>query len=279
MWLHTLVRSATGDTVFESGGWDRVGRLGSRTEPFEPHHRIITTRAQVQIYEAVIGDQHGGLTHSLMRAARYLKDNRIPPAGFTRSHPSYDSTAIAGDALNDPDFNRDGSTEGTGSDVVTYRFPVPAQIACTVTVEACFQSVNPEVVEEIRQLPLRDVTRFLQMYDMRPNIPFVMKRVTMDISTAVGQTTTLPQAFRLEQNYPNPFNPTTIIRYALPHRSYVRLVVFNSLGQEVARLVDADIDAGNHDVVFDAGKLASGMYFYHITAGGYTQTRMLLLLR
>lgn len=88
-----------------------------------------------------------------------------------------------------------------------------------------------------------------------------------------------PMEFRLSQNYPNPFNPSTTIRYALPRRSHVRLVVFNMLGREVARLVDGEVGAGVHDVVFDAAHVASGAYFYRIQAGRFTQTRMLLLLR
>jgi hypothetical protein len=59
----------------------------------------------------------------------------------------------------------------------------------------------------------------------------------------------------------------------------VTLTVFNTLGQQVATLVNQDMDAGLHDVVFDAGRLASGTYFYRFTAGGFTQTLMLLLLR
>jgi len=98
----------------------------------------------------------------------------------------------------------------------------------------------------------------------------------MDAST--GDESSLTQ-YMLFQNYPNPFNPTTTIIYTVPERSHVRVVVFNMLGQEVARLVDADIEAGMHEVVFDASPFASGAYFYRISAGNFTQTRMLLLLR
>jgi hypothetical protein len=83
----------------------------------------------------------------------------------------------------------------------------------------------------------------------------------------------------LEQNYPNPFNPSTTIRYALPHRSQVTLTVFNTLGQQVATLVAGEVDAGFHEVTFDASGLASGVYFYRLHAGGYTQIRKMLLVR
>jgi hypothetical protein len=83
----------------------------------------------------------------------------------------------------------------------------------------------------------------------------------------------------LDQNYPNPFNPSTTIRYALPRRSQVRLTVFDVLGQQVLVLVDGEVEAGYHEVQFDAGRLSSGVYFYRLHAGDYAQTKKLLLLR
>jgi len=89
----------------------------------------------------------------------------------------------------------------------------------------------------------------------------------------------LPGGFELAQNFPNPFNPTTTIRYALPQRSHVSLTVFNTLGQQVANLVNENQGAGDHDVRFDASALASGVYFYRLRAGEYAATKRLLLLR
>jgi len=82
----------------------------------------------------------------------------------------------------------------------------------------------------------------------------------------------------LEQNYPNPFNPSTTISYQLPTRGYVTLKVYNLLGQEVATLVNGIEEPGYKSVEFNAGKLASGVYLYRITAGDFIQTRKLLLL-
>ena len=88
-----------------------------------------------------------------------------------------------------------------------------------------------------------------------------------------------PYNFSLAQNYPNPFNPSTTIQYALPHRSHVTLTVFNTLGQQVAQLVTSDIDAGYHEIQFNATNLASGVYFYRLQAGSYVETKKLLLVR
>jgi hypothetical protein len=88
-----------------------------------------------------------------------------------------------------------------------------------------------------------------------------------------------PQDFLLEQNYPNPFNPTTTIRYGLPQRSLVTLAVYNTLGQEVATLVNGEKEAGYHEVVFDASGLASGVYLYRLTTGSFSEMRKVLLLK
>ena len=84
---------------------------------------------------------------------------------------------------------------------------------------------------------------------------------------------------RFTQNYPNPFNPSTTIRYGLPSRGPVMLTIFTSLGQQVAVLQDGEKDAGFHEVSFDGSNLPSGVYFYRMQAGAYTETKRLLLLK
>lgn len=86
-------------------------------------------------------------------------------------------------------------------------------------------------------------------------------------------------AFALKQNYPNPFNPVTTIRYALPQRSHVTLFVFNTLGQQVAQLVNGEINAGYHQVQFDASGLPSGLYFYRLTADQYATSKKAVVLK
>jgi hypothetical protein len=90
---------------------------------------------------------------------------------------------------------------------------------------------------------------------------------------------TLPHAFLLHQNYPNPFNPSTTIRYALPEASVVSLIVYDLLGRTVAVLVDEKREAGVHEAIFDAQGLPSGLYFYRLRTGDFTQTRKLVLLQ
>ena len=89
----------------------------------------------------------------------------------------------------------------------------------------------------------------------------------------------LPRESSLWQNYPNPFNPSTTIRYGLPGSSRVTLAIFNPLGQLVTTLVSGEVEAGYHDVRFDAARLSSGVYLYRLTAGDFVQTRKLLYLK
>jgi V8-like Glu-specific endopeptidase len=88
-----------------------------------------------------------------------------------------------------------------------------------------------------------------------------------------------PIAFDLEQNYPNPFNPSTTIRYSLPHSSFVTLTVYNTLGQQVARLVNKHQQAGYHEAVFRGDWFTSNVYFYRLQAGSHVGTKKMLLLR
>ncbi len=102
---------------------------------------------------------------------------------------------------------------------------------------------------------------------------------SIDIVTGVENETKVPVNFVLSQNYPNPFNPVTTIKYSIPKSAKVELYVFNSLGQKVAELVNENKESGNYSVQFNASNLASGVYFYRILSGEFSQTRKLILLK
>ena len=89
----------------------------------------------------------------------------------------------------------------------------------------------------------------------------------------------LPTAYELKQNYPNPFNPSTDITFTLTKQEEVSLVVYNIIGQEVARLVSGQMSAGSHIVKFNASKLTSGVYLYRLKAGNFVAVKKMLLLK
>ena len=99
-------------------------------------------------------------------------------------------------------------------------------------------------------------------------------------TTLVGESkVNLPLHFSLGQNYPNPFNPSTTIRYSVPTAGKVLIRVYNILGQDVATLVNTQQSAGTYNVIFDASRLASGMYFYRISSGSFVQVKKMLLVK
>jgi hypothetical protein len=89
----------------------------------------------------------------------------------------------------------------------------------------------------------------------------------------------IPNLYKLEQNYPNPFNPATTIQFQIPKTEYVTLKVYDVLGNEVANPVNQILTAGNHSVQFNANSLTSGMYFYRITAGSYSEVKKMTLIK
>jgi len=94
-----------------------------------------------------------------------------------------------------------------------------------------------------------------------------------------NELSVIPDKFILHQNYPNPFNPETIIRYQLSFYSDVSLKVFDVLGNEVAELVNIKQPAGSYSVKFDAGGLPSGIYFYRLDAGNFSQVKKMMVLK
>ena len=94
-----------------------------------------------------------------------------------------------------------------------------------------------------------------------------------------NQQSTKPQVYDISQNYPNPFNPTTNIKYQIPNNSFVSLKIFDVLGREVTTLVNEKQNAGRYEVSWDATNYPSGVYFYTIKAGDFTQTKKMLLIK
>jgi hypothetical protein len=98
-------------------------------------------------------------------------------------------------------------------------------------------------------------------------------------TSGVEDEESIPNAFALQQNYPNPFNPVTNIQYAVSSRQFVKLTVYDVLGNEIATLADEYKPAGKYEVEFNASTLPSGVYFYQLKAGDFIQTRKMILLK
>jgi len=110
-----------------------------------------------------------------------------------------------------------------------------------------------------------------------------LKIVDMDgnfeYSNIVEVTANIVLKYELSQNYPNPFNPTTTIKFSIKNSGKVKLAVYNALGQQVALLLNQEMEAGKYKVKFNASNLASGVYFYRIQSGKFTAVKKMLLLK
>lgn len=206
MWLHVTVSDATGQAVFESGAPDAEGHISTdagrltsdclaRTKPpgfingscFEPHRDVIDTAAQVAIYETVLGDTNDHITHVLLHANSYLKDNRIPPKGFTNSQADIIEVQTKPSGVdNDSDFNSANNQEGSGTDTVHYRIPVSAPNSdYNVDVRLLYQTIQPGFVDGLHGTGSR-VASFKQMYTQ--NIPSVETLAATSSTTDANAT-------------------------------------------------------------------------------------------
>ncbi|HOM66268.1 MAG TPA: T9SS type A sorting domain-containing protein [Ignavibacteriales bacterium] len=97
--------------------------------------------------------------------------------------------------------------------------------------------------------------------------------------TRVEKIDTKVTNFELYQNYPNPFNPATNIKFAIVQNDFVTLTVYNSLGQEIAQLVNENLSAGTYNVKFDANNLPSGIYYYQLKTSNNQLTKKMMLIK
>ena len=280
MWIHLTATDENNNNIFESGSWDGEGRINGMDLPFEKHYNVINREDEVQVYEAVPIDINGNVTYTLLRASTFIKDNRIPPLGFKSSYMSYDTTAVYGNAVNDPDFNKANGNEGTGTDVVKYRIPVNDKSEMNITAEVCYQTLKPEVAEYLAGLNSLDINRFNRMYEEADKNPVIMKSKEIHFNITANNDQKISSLdFSLAQNYPNPYNPSTKISFTLPHYEKTSLIIYDVLGREISVLFNREMSAGEYEISFDGSSLPSGIYFYRLTSGNYSQIRKMLMVK
>ncbi len=291
-WIHLKVTDANGTVIFESGKWNpQDGEIYALDEGYEPHYDVITDTSQVQVYEAIMGDINGNVTYTLLRGFTYLKDNRLPPKGFTTSHVTYDSIRIYGAAAEDPNFNRSGTQEGTGIDTVTYIIAgASASTDYIISAELLYQTAMPRFIADILQHDTPEVTRFAGYYQNADKAPIVVASAT----TGAGPTGILtdehvvPESPLVISAYPNPFNPQVQFQIQAAASGWLTLEIYNVQGQRMQTLYRGLIPAGNQQFRWD-GKTAaghnasSGMYYVvarlSTSQGNFTATRRIILLK
>ncbi|TKJ42435.1 hypothetical protein CEE37_01775 [candidate division LCP-89 bacterium B3_LCP] len=116
-------------------------------------------------------------------------------------------------------------------------------------------------------------------FDFNANLPTCSYPDPFDDIVSTQQSVLIPGGFEISGAYPNPFNPQTTIRFGLPVASQVNLTIYNLAGRKVATVVDGYRSAGYHEVIFDASQLSSGLYFYRIQAGNFTDVKKMILVK
>lgn len=175
--LQFVVLDDLGDTVFQSGIFNSQKRVIGEGSNFEGHHDQINQSHVPQIYELVPGDVGGNFTSVLERAAILLKDNRIPPSGFTTSSPVYDTTKVSNDALADADFNKVASVEGSGVDWVHFAVPLAgASGNIDVKAKVYYQSVPPKWVDNLFTYSNAEIDAFETMYNGADQSPVLVAK-------------------------------------------------------------------------------------------------------
>ena len=112
-----------------------------------------------------------------------------------------------------------------------------------------------------------------------PEIFYAFKPIINDGISNISDDNAISNSYHLSEAYPNPFNPRVTLNYELPMGSRVKLTIYNILGEEVATLVDGFETAGYKSVEFDASNVSSGVYFYRLQAGGYTDVKKMILMK
>lgn len=281
MWIKVTVTDDAGNVVFNSGDYNEHGELIYKPEEgYQTHYDLITIENQTQIYEGILGDVNGEHTYTLLRASTYLKDNRLPPRGFVSTHEDYEDIAIYGEAVSDPDFNKDGDVEGTGKDLVRYVIDPGYDGNFSVKAELLFQSVNPGLPEHLSEYDTEDINAFLELYENSNNMPVLLAQDSLSGFTVTDlEDGTAPGSYYLNQNFPNPFNPETNITFAVAEKTILNLEVFDVTGNRIAVLAEGEYFPGEYSVNFSGNNLASGIYFYRLTTEKFAVTKKMILLK
>ena len=177
-----IVEDDIGNTLFESGKYNPDFTLADEDVPYEPHYQVIDQPEQVQIYEIVMFDDENNFTTILNRAFAPIKDNRLVPVGFSTTHDVYDTTFMAGNVLDDLDFNFEEGIEGSGSDRLYYHIPMNSyEGTMTVTVSVQYQTLHPVWLNQMFSDETPEINLFKQMVEEADLSPVFVTSETIEV--------------------------------------------------------------------------------------------------
>lgn len=217
------VKDESDETIFLSGAMDENYQIQNEDEEYEPHYSMINDENQVQIYQLVMANVEGEVTTTLLHAAYPLKDNRLPPIGFSTSHPSYDTTIIAGFAANDETFN----PSEEGGDLIKYHVPIQQyQGELKVTAKVYYQTVGSKWLEDMFNESSEDIDLFEGMYESSEKSP-----VLMNSAYIISQTINIIELNNTPLLYPNPTSGIVFIN----DNKWSEALIYQSNGQLLSK--------------------------------------------
>lgn len=249
------------------------------------HWKPTNAHALQQLHAVVLRAENGAGSTEQQFTINVINAND-PPGPFSLSSPSHDTTLT---------FNGGGApsvvftwTSSTDPDLDTVRYVVEIDTVGTFDSPALLDTSAGTDHTLTFQLPRVTRNYFWRVRATDGDTSTVSSetwRVGVTVPVAVQEPKTSreeaeeEEAAILEQNFPNPFNPTTNIQYTIPKGGYVRLAVFNLLGQEVARIFEGVQSAGTYELTFNKEQLPTGIYFYRIQAPGFIETRKMVITK
>lgn len=266
-YVEFVVLKSNGDTLFKSGRINSNFEVEGHDANYEPHYNVINNQNQVQIYEMVMADVNNNVTTILERAKIPLKDNRIPPIGFTTSHVVYDTVRIFGVSSTDTDFNQSGGFDGSGIDILHYHIPRNGYTGnISVSTKVYYQSLPPKWMQEMFSVNTQPINDFKAMFNSADRAPLLVASNQLN-ATILGlyQSTNANIPIQLIQESNN------VVRINMSEQvDILNVQIFDSNGKIVSHM----LNKLERKIVLSK---TSGLFFIQIKTNEGTVTKRLVL--
>jgi hypothetical protein len=256
-----MVINEFNDTIFHSGQMDENFELVNEDSGFEPHYNVINKEDEVQIYEMVMGNVNGDITTILEHADTHLKDNRLPPTGFTTEHFTYDTVQIVGNAFTDTNFNKNGTIQGTGGDKLHFHIPIDGETGdLAIIARVYYQTVSAKWLSEMFSHSSDEIDAFKSFYEAADKTPTMVSEAFLASSLNSINSPELKGSIKV---FPNPAKDNLIVESS--DLKILNVDIFTLAGQKVTTTPSQSISTSKTQVYLPK---SSGLYLLKILLDG-----------
>lgn len=255
-YVECIILDHVGDTLFHSGKRENDRILTTNELNYILHYDTINSQDEIQIYQMVTIDSEAKRTTRLMQAVYAVKDNRIPPLGFTSLHPSYDTTKINGLAVSDQNFNRDiDGSEGTGSDQLFYKISIDeydlrSNTNISVQCKIWYESIPKLALDDMSRSGLNEVDTLFHVLNNDFSPILVQELIIDTLFKTVSNGVEI--SYKPMRILPNPVKTTVRIDGKSSHKAnYIIIHSPDGRKQRINKSVNQ---------LFDLSQLTSGIY-------------------